>query len=194
MGLFLVGYYWGNQFKREDQMPPAIAGVLVRPPLELGSFTLLDAFEKPFTVASFADHWTLLAFADPSQAPGQRAITRMVEVHNRLAADPDLQEMLLLVLVARHQQDPTLSRDFRHLSPALEILSGDSTEIQRLRTTLGSSEQDSAKNPEDEAPLYLIGPSQRLLALFPGAQEPASVASDLSAIASHPSTPSPIDE
>jgi hypothetical protein len=183
IGLFLVTYYWGNQFKHPDSVPPGIEGVLVRPPIDLPAFQLRDARGPIFTGEDFAGHWTLLAFGDLSRASGHLAIMRMIEVHNRLASDFGLQNMLLLAL-ASERQEPALALDFGRLSPALKVLSAGPGDLQRLRASVGAPPLQGAPGARaDEAPLYLIGPSGRLVALFPGAQMPASIASDLSAIA-----------
>jgi len=185
IGLFLVAYYWGNQFKHRDSVFPAIEGVLVHPPIDLPGFQLRDARGAIFTGEDFAGHWTLLAFGDLSRASGHLAIMRMIEVHNRLASDLGLQKMLLLAL-ASERQDPALALDFGRLSPALKVLSAEPGDLQRLRASVGAAPLQAAPGARaDEAPLYLIGPSGRLVALFPGAQTPASIASDLSTIASH---------
>jgi hypothetical protein len=191
IGLFLVGYQWGNQHKHTGPTPPAIEGILVRPPPELPGLELRDAEDQPFTVDNFKEHWTLVTFGDPSRAPGHLAVMRMIEVYNRLAENPGLQSMLQLALVA-DRRDPLLARDFGRLSPSLKLLFGESGEVQRLRASLGAS---PANNPstdaDDDAAFFLVGPASRLLALFPGAQPPASIASDLSAIAEHPQPPLP---
>ncbi|MCG6863054.1 MAG: hypothetical protein LJE70_17535 [Chromatiaceae bacterium] len=185
IGLFLAAYYWGNQFKRPDSTHPVIEGVLIRPAPALPGFELRDAADhQPFIAEHFVEHWTLLTFVDPSLAPGHLAVTRMIEVRNRLASAPGLQEKLLLVL-ASQRQDPHLARDFERLSPALKLLSGESGEIQRLREALGAPSQEATGTGTDGIPFYLIGPSGRLLAVFPSAQAPASIASDLVALASH---------
>lgn len=183
IGLFLVGYYWGNQYKRADPAPLTIDGVLVRPPLELPGFELVDVENQTFTANSFKKRWTLVTFGDLSRAPGHLAVMRMIEVHNRLAGRPELQTLLQLALVAE-RQDSDLARDLARLSPALNLLSGESGEVQRLRASLGASAADDS-GPEvgGDVSSYLIGPSGRLLALFSEAQPPASIAADLSIIA-----------
>ena len=182
IGLFLVGYYWGNQYQRHTSTPPAIEGVLIRPPRPLPEFTLRDTAGQPFTAEHLVGHWTLLSFDDSNQVPGQPMVTRMIEIRNRLASDPDLQERLLLVLTIRPDDSPP-TLDFDHLSPVLTVLSGTAGELQRLRTALGMPAQATTLTADQAIPCYLIGPSGRLSALFPGAQTPASIASDLAAIA-----------
>lgn len=194
IGLFLVGYFWGNQYQRRDSAVTAIEGILLRRPIELPAFEAHDAAGQTFTAESFTGHWTLLSFADLNQAPGHLAVTRMIEVHNRLATDPPLQEQLQLALLAQ-RQDLALARDFSRLSPALKVLSGESDELQKLRISLGeSSPEETTGAPADEIPLYLIGPSGHLLALFSGTQAPSSVASDLSAISEHSDSLYPANE
>ncbi|WP_089726218.1 SCO family protein [Candidatus Thiosymbion oneisti] len=190
IGLFLVGYYWGNQYQRATSTPLAIEGVLIRPARPLPEFTLRDTAGQPFTTEHLVGHWTLLSFDDPNQALGQPAVTRMIEIHNRLADNPDLQERLLLVL-ATQPEDSTPALDFDRLSPVLRPLSGTAGEMQRLRTALGMPVQATTPAADQAIPCYLIGPSGRLLALFPSAQTPASIASDLAAIAAHDETLSP---
>jgi len=187
IGLFAVGYYWGNQHKRRADTPSVIEGVLVRPPVEIPSFDLRGADGEAFTVESVLERWTLLAFGDPSQAKGHLTIGRMIEVRNRIATDPDLQEMLQLVLVTE-RQDPTLAGDFKRLTPALRLLSGEPREREGLRASLGAPSEAATQTAVDGTPMYLIGPTGRLLVLFPGTQPPASIASDLSAIAAHAET------
>jgi cytochrome oxidase Cu insertion factor (SCO1/SenC/PrrC family) len=186
LGLFMVGYYWGNQYKHADRTPPTIEGVLVRAPPGLPGFELRDAENQPFTANSFEEHWSLVTFGDLGRAPGHLAVTRMIEVYNRLAERPELQTRLLIALVAE-RQDPALARDFARLSPALKLLSGDPGEVQRLRASLDAAPPENpGVDVGDDTAFYLIGPSSRLLALFPGAQPPAAIASDLTAIAEHP--------
>jgi len=179
IGLFLVGYYWGNRHQRYTSTLPVIEGILIRPARPLPDFILLDTAGQPFTAGRLAGHWTLLSFGNPSQAFGQSAITRMIEIFNRLANAPNLREQLLLVLVILRPDGPTLALDFEHSSPVLTLLSGTTDELQRLRMALGMPLQAPSLTPDLAIPCYLIDPSGRLLALFPDAQTPASIASDL---------------
>lgn len=188
IGLFLIGYNWGNKYKHGDPTPPVIDGVLIRPPPELPALELRDMQNQPFTANGFKEHWTLVTFGDPSRAPGHLAVMRMVEVYNRSAENPELQAMLQLALVA-DRQDPVLARDFGRLSPSLKLLFGESGEIQRLRASLGASPAKEPGTVNDDDAFYLIGPASRLLAIFPDAQPAASIASDLSTIAKHPQPP-----
>jgi hypothetical protein len=180
VGLFLVGYYWGNQYKYGGG-PPAIEGVLIAPALPLPAFELRDAMDRPFGEEGLAGHWTLLAFGEISQARGQLAVTRMIDISNRLADRADLRDRLQLALAAG-AQSPNLARDFAGLSPALRILSGDEAELSRLAAVLGASPHGGG----EQASLYLITPDGTLVALFPPGQPAEAVASDLTALLEWP--------
>jgi len=180
IGLFLVGYYWGNQYRHGDGTPPAIEGVLIRPAYPLPELRLWDGAGGPFTTQHFAGHWTLLAFGDPHRTSGWRAITRLIEVYNRLAIAPDLQGKLRLALAT-----PAPASDLDGWSPVLRLLWGETREMQRLQTALGIPAPTTTPTPDQAIPGYLIGPSGRLLALFPEAQTPAAIAADLTALAAH---------
>jgi len=185
VGLFIVGYYWGNRYKYSGD-PPVIQGVLLRPPVELPAFELKETGGIPFSVDALKDHWTLLAFGDLRQARGHLIVNRMIGVYNRLADDTDLQVQLQLALAAE-EQDLELARDFSRLSPALKVLSGEPGELQRLRASVGDlPAQEAAAEQEEGAPLYLVDPKARLMALFPAAEAPEAIAADLSALAERP--------
>jgi len=179
VGLFAIGYYWGNQYKFRSEGPPVTRGVLLRPPLDLPAFELQDADGRRFAPADLTGHWTLLAFGDLSRARGHLAVTRLIDVYNRLADRPELRAKIQLALVA--EEPPLeLARDFARLSPALHILSGNAQQLTDLRSALGETVSG------DDAPFYLLGPRGRGRALFTSTQVPADIATDLAALAERP--------
>jgi len=180
LGLFVIGYHWGNQYRRHNAGVPVIDGVLMVPALPLPVFELEDAAGHLFTDKSVRGRWTLFAVGDFDPRSRQGAIRRMIEVRNRLAGDPDLQTLLQLVLAV---PDGAQSRtdDVGPLSPAVQFLAGDAAAFAHLRSLLGAP--PATEDAATALPFYLIGPKGRLLALFPGTQTPAAIASDLSVIA-----------
>lgn len=183
MGLFVVGYYWGNQHQRSGAETPRISGVLIRPARALPDFDLVNPYGEHFNLASFAETLLLLTFADLSQAQGHLAVNRLIQIHNSLAADPQLQRSVRMILVATTDA-PTLARDFSQLSPGFDVLSGDPDELMRLQAALGMQ----GTGADTEVPLFLIGPGSALIALFPRDQPPRDIAADLSAINEAPNT------
>ena len=182
VGLFLFGYQWGNQFKRGGTEPPQISGVMLRPPQPLPDFVLKDSAGGDVGRTDLLDGWALLDFAPLADARGHRSIARLVEVYNRLAAEPELRKRLRLLLVSA-DSSPRLARDFERLSPAIGILGAERGVIDELRNALGASEQPAS---DELSALFLIGPDATLVALFPTAQPAAEIAADVAALAQWP--------
>ncbi len=181
IGLFVVGYYWGNQYQRTGTEAPPISGILVLPPQPLADFDLANPFEEHVGLSSFTGEWLLLTFADLSQAQGHLAVNRLVQVYNSLAAEPQLQRSVRMILVSTTDA-PNLARDFSQLSPGFDVLSGDQDELMRLRAAFGM--QNAML--DTEIPLFLIDPESELIALFPQDLPPVAIAADLSTINEHP--------
>jgi hypothetical protein len=175
-GLFVIGYQWGNQYKRPAG-PPAIAGVLVAPPLDLSDFSLSDAEGRPVSRDRLAQGWTLLTYADLTQAQGHLAVNRLLEVYNRLADQPGLRAALRLVLV-QIVDAPNLARDFNRLSPALSIAGGDPEQRALLADALGGAPEPPPGDDSGSA-VFVIAPGARVVALFTPGQGPATMAADL---------------
>ncbi|MGE5152685.1 MAG: SCO family protein [Bdellovibrio bacteriovorus] len=174
MGLFVLGYQWGNEYQRRHAKPPQISGVLVRPPAAIPGFRLEDPLGRAFDQDTLGAGWTLLTFGDLSGVEGQLAIQRLLDVYNRVADEEGLHRYLRLVLVTTTDA-PNLARDFARLSPALYVLSGDAAELQRLRAALGVG-------PEAEQPLFVFAPGGYLVALLTGRSDGAGLAADLRAL------------
>ena len=182
-GLFVVGYQWGNRYQHRGG-PPVIAGVLVSPPIDLSDFALRDPDGRPVTRDRLGQDWTLLTYGDLTQAQGHLAVNRLLEVRNRLADSPELQAGLRLVLV-QTSEAPNLARDFSRLTPSLIIAGGEAEELAELADALGGAPTPIPGDDTGSA-LFLIAPGARLVALFTPGQGPATVASDLQALAEYP--------
>ena len=177
-GLFVIGYQWGNQYRRPAG-PPAIAGVLVAPPLDLSDFSLRDAEGRPVTRDRLAQGWTLLTYGDLTQAQGHLAVNRLLEVYNRLADQPDLRTALHLVLVqAESAEAPNLARDFSRLSPVISIAGGDPEQRALLADALGGAPEPPPGDDSGSA-VFVIAPGARMVALFTPGQGAETMAADL---------------
>ena len=178
VGLFLIAYQWGNQYQLAGAGPPSIGGVLIRPPQPLPALDLSGP-RGGLTGDDLLEHWTLIALASPAGAGGHRAVAKLIEVANRLVAEPDLRERLRLLLISADDA-PRLARDFERLTPELSVLTGGPQMLERLRAALGAGPAQA--DAEEPPALYLIDPKVRLVALFPGAQAPAGIAADIVAL------------
>jgi hypothetical protein len=188
-GLFLIGYQWGNQYKRPAG-PPAIAGVLVAPPIDLSDFSLQDPDGRPVTRDRLAQGWTLLTYGDLTQAQGHLAASRLLEVYNRLTDQPDLRAALRLILVQSLLDAPNLARDFNRLSPALIIVAGDAEQRDLLAEALGGAKAPPPGDNSGSA-VFVIAPGARMVALFTPGQGAATMAADLVALFESPDLLSP---
>ncbi|MBK1647729.1 SCO family protein [Rhabdochromatium marinum] len=195
VGLFLIGYQWGNQVSLRQAPTASIAGVRLRPPVPLPVWQLEDEQAQPMTSDAFAGDWVLLGFAPVASLRGQLTMTRLLEVFNRLADRPDLRAQLRLVLVSAPLNAP-LARDFRRLLPSAWVLTGSAEQRERLQASLVGPvpTTDALQSPDADTDvaatpvaLYLIDPHNALVAIFPAVQPPAQVASDVRQLADHPS-------
>ncbi len=187
VGLFLVGYQWGNQFQREHEAPLRIQGVLLRATIALPKLNLHGP-QGPLTSADLRNHWSLMAFGSPGTAAGHRGVARLIEIANRVADQPKLRNDLRLLLISADDA-PGIARDFEQLTPSLRVLSTGAANLRELQDALGAGSALQAEGDAEPPPLFLIGPRQNLVALFPGAQPAASVADDLIALSARPQAP-----
>jgi hypothetical protein len=184
VGLFFVGYQWGNQFQHRQAVPLNLQGVLLRAPVSLPTLELSGP-QGMLTNADLEDHWSLIAFGSPGAASGHRAVARLIEIANRLADQPELHQDLRLLLISADDL-PGLARDFERLTPSLRVLSTPPTALSELQQALGADTTAHTEDGVEPPPLFLIGPQQQLVALFPGSQPAASVAEDLKTLAARP--------
>jgi hypothetical protein len=136
IGLFLLSYQWGSQYKHGAGEPPAIAGVSIRPAQPLPDFVLNGSSGAAFGRADLLEHWSLVGFAPINSARGHRSIARLVEVYNRLADQPELRRQLRLILVTADSV-PRLALDFERLSPAISVLNGEPEQRDTLQSCAG---------------------------------------------------------
>lgn len=184
VGLFIVGYQWGNQFQHAHQAPLRIDGVLLRPPVELLELDLQGP-QGPFNRADLDQHWTLIAFGSPGSAEGHRGVSRLIEIANRVADQSDLRKQLQLLLISA-DDTPILARDFEQLTPSLRVLSTRGPQLAELKDALGAGQNEPAEAADQPPPLFLVDPRARLVALFAGGQPAASIADDLKMLSQRP--------
>ncbi len=175
--LLFLGYQWGNRVQRDGARPPAIGGVLIRPPSTVPDFRLQDATGRPFDRGTLSTGWTLMAFGDLSQAGGQLAVQRLIEVYNRVSDREVLYRDLRLALVSPAEA-PDQARALAALSPALHVLGGEPAQVKGLMEALGTA-------PGGPASLYVFAPGGYLVALLTDDQAGADLASDLVALHAH---------
>jgi hypothetical protein len=170
---FGIAYYAGSRYKDRPQSAPLISGVAIHPasPLPELSGSGIEALNP----ASLSDHWSLLML-DPHRGETRSpALVRLVQVHNRLAADPELQQRLDYLYLPR-SLEPATQEIIDGLTGRLRALSGDQSQLTEIFHHFGVDPQG------DAAALYLIGPETRLHALFTPDQDIATIAEDLNTL------------
>jgi hypothetical protein len=183
VALFVIGYQWGNQWQAGRDTASTITGVVLRPSVNLSDWQLQDAQGQPYGAADLAGSWALLGLAPVDTLTGQLTMTRLIEVFNRLADQPRLREQVRLILVTP-DRDSAAGQNFQDLLANARVLTGTAEQRVRLQAQLqGPTDPALQENAgtTDPAPttLYLINPGAVLIALFPPAQSPASIAKDL---------------
>ncbi len=184
--LFLVGYWWGNQYK-QPETPRVDSAVLLRPTLHLPDFRATDHHGNDIGLTSFAGHWVLLLPARLAGPHTERGLTHLTRIYNRLAAYPKVQRKLKLVLLSPAPLADTRERlrDIVHAyNPNMDAAAGKPDDLAGLFAALGI---DAAGN--DNPALYLLDPQGRALAVFTTRDNPATIADDLRAI--QEATPQP---
>jgi hypothetical protein len=170
---FGVAFYGGSRYKDRPQPAPAISSVAIHPPAPLPEMPRED--DAPLRREALAGHWSLLML-DPR--PGQTrspALLRLLQVHNRLASRPELQQkmaFLYLPKALQTEQRATIDK----LGENVHGLAGSADQVNETFRLFGVE-------PDGEmAALYLIGPQLRLHALFTPDQDIATIAKDLTTL------------
>ena len=170
---FGLAYYTGSRYKDRALPPPVISGVAIHPPSPLPE--LPETSGTPLKADALTDHWSLLMLDPHAGETRSPALVRLLQVHNRLASDPDLQQKLVYLYLSRGMERAT-QEAIESLGENVHALTGDPDQVKELFRRFGV-EPDS-----ETAVLYLIGPKGRLHALFTPDQDTATIAVDLSTL------------
>ncbi|MBW9264008.1 MAG: hypothetical protein K1563_06700 [Candidatus Thiodiazotropha sp. (ex. Lucinisca nassula)] len=169
---FSVAYYAGHTQKQHTRTLPQIDGVLINPPLPVPPVDLYNQQGEPFSLSDLQGHWNLLMLDPGPGTTSSIALTRLIQVHNRLAADPDLQQQIhYFYLPGNKIEEKAIS--FASLSDNFQALHGDKQKVDIAFTAFGGADNKT------EYTLYLIGPDAKLRALFTRNNNTATIAEDL---------------
>ncbi len=176
VSLFMIGYYWGNQYKQSPR--PKLSAVMLRPPVVLPLEGLTDARHRPFDAARLKGHISLIAVGDSNRQGGRTLLTRLVRIRNRLVDRPRLQKSILIVFIdtTGGVSAPMADQLAAYGSGFLGV-SGDPDALIHIRKTLGIDGDKGASS------LFLADPEGRIVALFPASQAVDAIAADLKAYA-----------
>jgi hypothetical protein len=176
-GLFLGGYYWGNQYRRAD-LHGLESAILLRPVLALPEFRGTDLEGVDFGKERLVGTWSLLALFPPDGASltGQE-LGFLIRLSNRLAQFPDLQGQvkILAILPDAAGQDPMrLAQLADPRNPFLALARASRDDLAPLLALLGGNQETPG--------LFLIDTDARANAVFTPHQDPATIVRDLRVI------------
>jgi protein SCO1 len=170
---FGIAYYAGMHHPSERAHSPPIQGMAIDPPTPIPPFDLTDQRGAPFTQDDLQGQWSLLLL-DPAGNPiPSPALVLLMQIHNRLASRPKLQNSIHFIYLPRWRE-AALSESIDRLGSHLTGLSGEPDKVDETFRQFGVEIGDS------EALFFLIGPNQRLHALFTQSEDAATIAQDLS--------------
>ncbi|HIP53027.1 MAG TPA: hypothetical protein EYH03_03330 [Chromatiales bacterium] len=178
IGLFMIGYYWGNQYKQTQQ--PELAAVMLRPPVAPPLEGLVDHEGRVFDIQRLRGHLSIMALGDSADEGGRALLGRLVRIRNRLVDSPQLRNTLQIVFI-----DIALAADesaqpqswVAAYGAGFVAVSGPTDALSRLATILGLPPGKGSDA------LFLADREGRIVALFPHRQEVDSIAADLKAYA-----------
>ncbi len=171
--VFAIAYYGGEIYHQRTQPAPAIAGVAIHPPAPVPE--LPDSPGAPLNPEALRGHWNLLMLDPHAGGIRSPALVRLLQIHNRLAADPERQRRLVYLYLPA-QLDPATREAIDGLGGNIHALGGDPDPVAETFRRFGS-------DPDGEAAtLYLIGPELRLHALFTPDEDIATIAKDLNTL------------
>ena len=169
---FGIAYYAGNKHSTPDH--PQVSGVLLQPATPIAVFELEDQYGEPFSSRQLLDHWSLILL-DPAPGVDSPGFRRLVQVHNRLAGDPQLQTRTRFIYLPRRNSDPIITAVSR-LGGSFSTLQGEPADLDALFAALGMAAID------DSFILYLIDPDTNMRVLFTGSQDAATIATDFTTL------------
>lgn len=171
---FGLAYYSGSRYQSRPQPAPAIAGVAIHPPSPLPALPKAEGF-SPIQRQSLLGRWSLLTL-DPRRSQSRSpALLRLLQIHNRLAANPELQQRITFLYLPATLHEPE-RQAINGMGNNFKALSGEREQVDETFRLFG------IEPGNDRETLYLIGPKARLHALFTPDQDTATIAEDLNTL------------
>jgi len=185
------GYFVGNMYQKDAAAKPLLATVLT-PAKEIRDFKLTSGTNEDFTLQNFKGHWTLVYFGYtfcPDICP--TSLMHIVQVYNRLADQPKLQESLktLFISVDPARDNPKRLHEYTtYFKPDFLSATGDEETLQQLARDFSvfyklHEPDENGNYPVDHSSaVSLVNPDGKIEAVFVGIVESQQVAADLVAI------------
>jgi cytochrome oxidase Cu insertion factor (SCO1/SenC/PrrC family) len=171
---FGLAYYSGMQTPSRTT-DAAIQGIRIDPPTPAPTLDLTDQKGAPFTQNDLRGQWSLLLL-DPGESPAPSpALIHLMQIHNRLADRPQLQGSIHFIYLPRWKA-AALSQEIDRLGTHLTGLRGKPEVVDEIFHQFGVDTSGAI------GLFFLIGPDQRLHALFTQGEDAATIAQDLASL------------
>jgi cytochrome oxidase Cu insertion factor (SCO1/SenC/PrrC family) len=167
-----MAYYAGISQQPQLQSSPEIQGISISPPTPAPPFELTDQQGSPYGDKQLANHWSLLMLDPSEKQKPSPALIQLLQIHNRMANHPELQQSIHYLYLPRHQT-ATLDDSLSQIDINIHGLQGEPAKIDETFDHFGISLENT------EQTLYLIDPQKHLRALFTQAEDAATIAEDL---------------
>jgi cytochrome oxidase Cu insertion factor (SCO1/SenC/PrrC family) len=175
--VFGIAYFGGSRYQQRNQQLPQISGLAIQPPTPLPDMSEMGE-GAPLEPALLEDHWSLLVL-DPGISDGRSpALIHLLQIHNRLADKPELQRQLHFLYLPS-KADESIQASVSSMDENITGLSGETDQIAETFEHFGVDPESN------QAAFYLIGPEQRLHALFTRNQDAATIAQDINTLINH---------
>ncbi len=171
---FGLAYYSGMQHPSRTT-DAAIQGIRIDPPPPVPNLDLTDQKGAPFTQNDLQGQWSLLLL-DPEGSPAPSpALIHLMQIHNRLADRPHLQSGIHFIYLPRWKE-AAFTQEIDRLGTHLTGLTGKPEVVDEIFREFGVDTSGPT------GLFFLIGPDQRMHALFTQGEDAATIAQDLTSL------------
>lgn len=172
----LVGYAVGavSDVVRGGKPPEAIESVVLRKPVPMASFALVDQDGRSLGLDSLKGHWTMVVLgytSCPDVCPFTLAnLAHVLAAMARAAPDRDLPGVVFVSVDPERDRPEDLKRYVASFDPAFKAATGPRSQLDVFVRQIGATYRYGAKDADGfyavdhSAEIYLFDPSARLYA------------------------------
>lgn len=184
----ILGGWLAHLITSTRHASPALqSGTLLKPPRAVAAFTLQDIHGNPVSLASLANHWSVLFFgytSCPDVCPA--TLAQLARTHKALSNLPaKLQPQIILISVdPKRDTIEKLGSYLQFFSKDFLGFTGTQQQIDSFTKAMGvpveyKTQPDGSYTVDHAAVLFVIDPQQHLHAVFSPPYDAAILAKDL---------------
>ena len=181
----LGGYYWGNQYAVQTtdylNLHPLASPVTIKA-VNLTHY----GTQQRFSEKNFQGKWSLVLVGHHDLAISNDQLTLAVQIYNRLADKPDLQDSVQVIFLELDTNAiPAQAINYvRRYHPGFIAIGGDRTEVESLTRQIGATYKITTKGTDPQqidhsTSMALITPTAQLAGVFTGRVDAVSISADI---------------